>query len=357
MIWCIEVALLSARSNFLITFVGGLCLATVALSFRLRARDRNLAIGIAVLLMLASVALASYCLPDRNSLVNLLKNDKFATVLGGLSGLLAGLAIVQPEARGLHRVSAFALCMAIVGVCSLFLMKDASRSGPWGGTGQPSDPRPGTPGAGRVKIEEFASLDLMPICMTMDPEGRLYVSGLQGNVNAEGVIVRLERPESGGAVASRTVARGLVRPHGMAFHEGNLYVVRTGQLTTTEGDRIKFVPTGVVTRLTDVDGDGEYDLYRDVLTGLPGAFGLHSVSAITFANSGARSRPAPCIPMATIATMPMATARITTMTSSATAMRNLPNGVPPVCLTPAARRGTQVFSQPAGDAAVFPRLS
>jgi len=100
--------------------------------------------------------------------------------------------------------------------------------------------------------------------MTVGPDGDLYVSLMSG-----GKIVRLpDRDMNGQTDGAVTVASGLNNPHGLAFHDGSLYVGETNR----------------VSRLTDTDGDGVYETAQP-LTDLPSGGG-HSTRTVGFGPDG-----------------------------------------------------------------------
>jgi glucose/arabinose dehydrogenase len=103
-------------------------------------------------------------------------------------------------------------------------------------------------------------------------------------------VARLSTDPQTGAVRETHIARNLSRPHGLAFHDGELYVSRSGQFARAEAGRLVGVNTGAVTRLRDLDGDHLIDHYEDVVTDLPGAQGpdpLHQNNGIAFGPDGA----------------------------------------------------------------------
>ncbi|MCC6178125.1 MAG: sorbosone dehydrogenase family protein [Chloroflexi bacterium] len=100
--------------------------------------------------------------------------------------------------------------------------------------------------------------------MTVGPSGDMYAS-----LMSQGEIVRLpDRNGDGVADDTVVVAEGLNNPHGLAFHDGALYVGETNQ----------------VSRLWDDDGDGVFDRHEH-LADLP-ANGGHSTRTVGFGPDG-----------------------------------------------------------------------
>lgn len=101
-------------------------------------------------------------------------------------------------------------------------------------------------------------------------------------------MVRLQR-DSRGNIRETIVAKHLGRPHGLAFFNGDLYVSRSGQHGRAESGVMRWVNTGAVTLLRDLNGDGVADYYDDIVSGLPGAQGpdpLHQNNGIAFSPDG-----------------------------------------------------------------------
>jgi glucose/arabinose dehydrogenase len=117
-------------------------------------------------------------------------------------------------------------------------------------------------------IEPFCSLDFYPIRVATS-KNRLFVCGIAERWQSSGVVARIEAVGSAPA-ASTIIARDLNRPCGLAFHEEDLYVSRSGQWTQAKDGALSRVSTGAVTLLRDLDGDGIIDYYSDVISGLPG---------------------------------------------------------------------------------------
>ncbi|HEY7425438.1 MAG TPA: hypothetical protein VH682_14500 [Gemmataceae bacterium] len=245
-----------------------------------------------VLCLAGGVGAASAALPGRNSIVQTFRDvvgldrTQSAALLGGVCcGGVAALALLG-WAAGRQRLLAGLLHVGVVAVFSLLLLKEVL-SPYLANPDQTSSPsalveRPVVLG---FKIEEVAKLSIMPTCLAVGPDEELYVAGYAGIAYRNGVIHRLHQSAQSGPLEEIRVADSLNRPHGLAFYKGDLYVSRAGQYTRAEKGRIVEIDTGSVTRLRDLDGDGVYDNYTDVVTGLPGAQnpdGLHQNNGITF---------------------------------------------------------------------------
>ncbi|MBC8353573.1 MAG: PQQ-dependent sugar dehydrogenase [Planctomycetes bacterium] len=139
-------------------------------------------------------------------------------------------------------------------------------------------------------VEEYHQCNIHPVQIVVGPDDDIYVTGYWGAALQDGVVARLSRTSEGGAIRETTIARNLGRPHGLAFHNGDLYVSRSGQFARAEAGRLVGVNTGAVTLLRDVDGDHLIDYFEDVVAGLPGAQGpdpLHQNNGIAFGPDGA----------------------------------------------------------------------
>lgn len=137
-----------------------------------------------------------------------------------------------------------------------------------------------------VTVTEIA-VPIAPTALAYDPRGRVYVAGYSGAYLQNGVVLRLDDTENG--FQATEVASGLTRPHGLAFRDTCLYVSRAGQFAhATDGTMLQ-ERTGAITRLRDLNGDGVFDFYQDIVSDLPGAQspdGLHQNNAITFSPAG-----------------------------------------------------------------------
>lgn len=133
------------------------------------------------------------------------------------------------------------------------------------------------------KVTKICELGIFPTSIAVDDSDNVFVAGYSGIAFQNGVVVRVE----GGA--SRVVASHLNRPHGIAFSGSDLYVSRAGQHSAANDGRITQLNTGYVTKLQDLNGDGDFDFYQDIISDLPGAWlpdGLHQNNGIDFDNDG-----------------------------------------------------------------------
>lgn len=128
-----------------------------------------------------------------------------------------------------------------------------------------------------------------PLRIAVGPDGNVYATALRGAALQRGVVVRIAPDPETGTLTETQVARNLNRPFGIAFHDGDLYVSRSGQHSRANHGTLVETNTGAVTLLRDLDGDGIMDYYHDVLSDLPGAQGpdpLHQNNGITFGADG-----------------------------------------------------------------------
>jgi len=146
----------------------------------------------------------------------------------------------------------------------------------------------GTPAGFRV--DEYHKCEFFyPVQLAIGPDGDLFATGYWGAAMQDGIVARIAQDTPGGPTRETLVARNLSRPHGLAFHDGVLYVSRCGQHVKAEAGALVGVPTGAVTRMRDLDGDGLMDFFEDVLPDLPGAQGpdpLHQNNGIAFNAAG-----------------------------------------------------------------------
>lgn len=135
-------------------------------------------------------------------------------------------------------------------------------------------------------VEEVHTLNVSPTSLAFGPDGHLYVAGYWGDADHRGMVVKLV-PQASGGFTELTVVDRLNRPHGIAFHGGDLFISRSGQYSRAIGGRMQIVNTGAITRATDLNGDGVYDHLIDVIDGLPGAKGgLHQNNGLAFDADG-----------------------------------------------------------------------
>jgi Glucose / Sorbosone dehydrogenase len=112
----------------------------------------------------------------------------------------------------------------------------------------------------------------------------VFVAGYTGAYLQGGAVYRYDFSKK--EVPSKRVAEGFTRPHGLGWHQGDLFVSRAGQFSRAEAGRMIQERTGAVTRIKDLDQDGVYDHYEDIVKSLPGAQlpdGLHQNNGIEIA--------------------------------------------------------------------------
>ena len=137
------------------------------------------------------------------------------------------------------------------------------------------------------RVRKLIDLNLSPAAICCDGDQALLVSGYAGGYLQHGTVVRIRLGD--GKPTVEPVASGMTRPHGVASFDGDVYVSRAGQYARAVGGRLVQESTGAVTRIRDLSGDGVYDHFEDIVSGLPGAQlpdGLHQNNAIVFTPDG-----------------------------------------------------------------------
>ena len=280
---------------FLVLYTGTVCAAT---SSALLWRDRRSALLRCFLLLglfAVSVGIAGSTYSDGNVFVRVLLDlaslNRTLVFIAGSAvacGALVSLAMLrQPASLRWHFPAIFSIYAFSVLCFAILLLKDRI---------SPYLPDPSATAAVGViqqetidgyRLEKLADLSIAPTAMAIGPNQQLYVAGYSGIAFQNGVIVEIDIVD--GSFSERVVAKNLNRPHGIAFHDGDLYVSRSGQHSTAKNGVIRQHDTGAITRLSDLDGDGIFDRYDDVVTGLPGAQlpdGLHTNNGISFDEDG-----------------------------------------------------------------------
>jgi glucose/arabinose dehydrogenase len=185
-----------------------------------------------------------------------------------------------------HRVAQVVLAASIIGVvlCSqAFIWKEIR--------GIQRDPAVRMHAPGFI-IEKIAKLSFPPIRVAVNDD-KAYVSydyfqnaGVMG-----GGIIELSEDEATGKFHQKIVADSplLMRGYGLVARNGELFVSRSGICSKATQGTIQYEPTGAVTQLRDVDGDGYFEFAHDVVTGLPGVRGpetMHQNNGICFDTDG-----------------------------------------------------------------------
>jgi len=260
-------------------------------------RDRPRACALAMLAFVALVGVtsaASIASPGQNivvqnvlSLVRVDRTILAATVAGlalGAGFLLAALPLFKGKAAAI----AFSFAVAIGALTTVSLKPVISQFLPT--PRQISDDVNsilGDAGTG-YRTQLLTNLDLFPTAIATDEDGNIFVAGYVGKAYRNGAVIRVDEQDDGTAEI-RTVATYLNRPHGLAIKNGDLYVSRSGQFSRAAHGRITQENTGAVTRLRDLDDDGTFEYYDDVVSDLPGAHepdGLHQNNGIAFGPDG-----------------------------------------------------------------------
>jgi glucose/arabinose dehydrogenase len=125
----------------------------------------------------------------------------------------------------------------------------------------------------RFRMEVIGNFDLEPICICADPDGGIYTSlELFLDGRESGRIHKFSQNSNGDWIKTVTMAAdGLLnRPNGLTWHEGALYVSRSGRGVHATESGIVYDNTGAVTRCRDLDGNGQFDDYLDIVKDLPG---------------------------------------------------------------------------------------
>jgi glucose/arabinose dehydrogenase len=206
-----------------------------------------------------------------------------------LSAVFAVLGLNSPGSRPPMRVFAWVTYASTLAAVGSIMLKDTI------GAYLPDRQRPAgsqylfsEDAVSGFRLDEIADLQLAPTCMAFGPEGALYIAGYGGIANHNGVVIKIGVLSSA-TPAQSTVASYLNRPHGLAFSRADLFVSRAGQYTRAVNGEIVQENTGAVTRLRDLDGDGVFDHYTDVVSDLPGAQqpdGMHQNNGIAFDSKG-----------------------------------------------------------------------
>jgi hypothetical protein len=248
---------------------------------------------VALSLLLLITTGASLVVPGSNILASTLRvfDDRTQTATAAAAILSAAFALLGLNATSSRwmRQFAWAAYLSTVAAASSIMLKDS--------IGEYLPDRQRLAGtqyllAGQVvsgfALDEIADLPIAPTCMAFGPNGSLYIAGYGGVAYQNGTIIEIRFPSSS-QVTQSEVASYLNRPHGLAFFDGDLFVSRAGQYSRAINGKIVQENTGVVTRLRDLDGDGGFDHFADVVTGLPGAQqpdGMHQNNGITFDREG-----------------------------------------------------------------------
>ena len=258
-------------------------------------------------MLVASVLLAQLVEPGRHAVLFVVKalssgiaGHVVATVLGVASGVVLGsvtyLLAADAERSAFQRLVGsltYAAVVAAFAALSVFVGRDRLQGlRAWAG--------------GEVRSTSAAELlvprgfvgdvyhacNFAPTQIAVGPEGHLYATGFsaipEAAVLGRGLVMRLARDAATGTIRETKVA-DLYRPMGLAWYGDDLFVSHAGTFVEANRGELKHVPTGAVTLLRDLDGDGVADYFHDVLPGLPGVWApgdLHQNNGIAFDAEG-----------------------------------------------------------------------
>lgn len=279
-------------------FLIGFSAAATAVSgvlFATNEREDRPRISLLVFLLaslFATVTGVSVATTGENSVVQLflsiLKLNRVAVVAfsaGCGFGTLSAFALCSRRASRLRSATLFTAYSLSLAAMLLIVLKNVI---------SPYLPRPDDTGATggvyrssvveKFRVVEVTDLTFAPTSVTVGPDGNVYIAGLAGMAYQNGVVARVD-VSADGDPKTKLVAGYLNRPHGLAFYKDSLYVSRAGQHARAVGGKIIQQNTGAVTRLRDLDGDGRFDQYEDIVKELPGAQqpdGMHQNNGIAF---------------------------------------------------------------------------
>ncbi len=139
-------------------------------------------------------------------------------------------------------------------------------------------------------IEELARSEQMPIRLAVDEvRNRLYFSTYSTGVNGvySGSIYAIDLQDDAADSVPLVVASSplLYRPFGLACRSGDVYVSRAGHAAHAVHGQVVYSNLGAVTQLKDLDGDGQFEFFDDVIQGIPAARGpdtMHQNNGLAF---------------------------------------------------------------------------
>lgn len=281
---------------FLIAYVGGACLLIAGVAAADGFRKHGIRLATAIICLGVAVVVASLAMPGENPVIQLAVKAKeggrthLVMLMTGLfSGLISALGLLSVEQRWKRVLGP---CLYVATILCLFAIVLRQRVSAYleipTATGSSGSMVQRSSVSG-FRVELMAELSIAPTSIAVDSAGHVYVAGYAGIALQNGEVVQLVRNAATGTYEARSVAERLSRPHGIAFYAGDLYVSRAGQFAKANRGKIEQQDTGAVTRLQDLNGDGRYDYYTDIISGLPGAQtpdGLHQNNGIAFDKKG-----------------------------------------------------------------------
>lgn len=133
-------------------------------------------------------------------------------------------------------------------------------------------------------LDIFHECKQPPVQLAVGPSGKLYYCHMAG-----AGVSRVDSDPRTGRTRETQVAWNLDRIHGLAFYQADLYVSRSGNHLKAKFGKMKNANTGAVTLLRDLDGDGVFDYFHDVVEDLPGSQlpdEVHQNNGIAFSRDG-----------------------------------------------------------------------
>lgn len=276
------------RSEDLFALLAAYALTTLAVlifeSFYRRTWVNVIGLTTALAALVACISLGSYLEPGRSALdvlAALVRGHNPRQLVSGAIGAAAGGAWIgrlftaeEPRPSGkLQLIEQLIIALSIIGVVGgvglmlwneLFDLKRESSTRAF---------------APDFAIDTIAEVDFLPTRIAVDDSGGVYVSYFWSKENAThgGAIVKLVEDPDTGSFTEETVANHdlLFRVTGLAVKDGDLYVSRSGYHANADAGRISYADAAAVTQLKDLNGDGYFEYYDDILTGMPGGRGPH----------------------------------------------------------------------------------
>ncbi len=150
-----------------------------------------------------------------------------------------------------------------------------------------------TPLAPDLTVEFVSQLPGVPIRVHCATNNRVFVAftdyaTLDGRESGGICEVFPGRPTS---ERVRVIAKStaLWRVYGLTERDGDLYVSRSGRMVQARDGILHYANAGSITRLQDLNGDGLFEYFHDVVTNLPGSQGpiaQHQNNALLFQPDG-----------------------------------------------------------------------
>jgi glucose/arabinose dehydrogenase len=262
--------------TFVLVYTAMVCFLSLAAGLLTRAKGSWLRVLTTGLALTAAVVAVSLAAPGQNGVVGTARHlaeldpGHLVAACAALSaGLLTALAIHGHSTTRWRQLVGQGAHLGVTLAFAVFLLKHVlgllvALSGQRG-NGSAELP------FSKFRVDEIARLELAPTALAVGPDDRLYACGYAGVALQSGGVVRLDSDSQSGGFRETLVARDLSRPHGLAFYGQDLFVSRSGQFSRAVNGKLIPEDTGTVTRLRDLDGDGIFDHYTDVISGLPGA--------------------------------------------------------------------------------------